>query len=225
MTDVTKVGGPNPQPVSRPASPSKSATTDNADKSGDAKAASAAFRLPETLASGHTGPASAADALRTVLQSLNAHFAGLDSNPPANGGALEDLLSEIKVAAPVLDHILAARRGELEGDADGLKALDDQLGRAEGSIADARDRLEVLAGDLADGGAIDDPDVANALTAVLGAGRDIPQFSAEELRKGRVEFIALVFDDIADAVGRHRGQGASGPSFTLASLGGAAQSA
>lgn len=223
MTDIGKVGAPNPALINRPIPQSKTdaAKTDTKDGAGDVARTAATFRLPSALSAGQTGPASAEDSLRTILDGLKARFAGVDEKPPANGGALEDLLSDIKVAAPILDRVLAARKDELIGDADGLAALDSVLAEAGAAVSDARAVLEGLSGGLSDEAEIEDPALAGALNAVLGEGREIPAFSADDIRAGRQEFIALVFDDIADALSRHRGTGTLAPSFTLSTLGGA----
>lgn len=227
MTDVTKVGGVASQLVNRP-TPSqkdaqKAAGTGDDAKTGGAKSTSETFRLPGALSGGEAKALSAAEALKAVFTSLNKAFSEAEDTPPQSGSDLESLLSEIKVAAPFLDRVLAARKDELisNDDTAGLQALDETLAEAATSIADARAQLEELAGGLPDEDVAEDPAVTQALNAILGEGRDIPVFSSEELREGRSEFIALVFDDIADAVGRHQNAGAQAASFTLSSLGGA----
>jgi len=227
MTDVTKVGGVNPQLASRPIPPSKDASkatgTGDDAKAGEAQAASETFRLPGALSGGEPKPVSAAEALKAVFASLSKAFSEAEDSPPASGAALEALLSDLKVAAPFLDRVLAARKNELTvaGDANGLQALDATLAEAEDALSGARAQLEEVADGLPDEAAAEDPAVTAALNAILGEGRDIPVFSADELREGRREFISLVFDDIADAVGRHRNAGVQTASFTLGALGGA----
>jgi hypothetical protein len=227
MTDVTKVGGVTPQLANRPAAPPKDAQK-AAKSGGEAKAeatqsASETFRLPGTLSAGQGGEVSSEEALRAVFDSLSKAFSEAEDNPPASGAALEALLSDIKVAAPFLDRVLAARKEELNaaGDGEGLQALNAALSEAETLIADARAQLEEVAGGLPDEAVEEDPAVTAALNAILGEGREIPTFSADELREGRQEFIALVFDDIADAIGRHQNAGVQQASYTLGSLGGA----
>lgn len=222
MTDVTKVGGAPPQAVNRPTPPQKDAKTGAGEKTGAAERTSETFRLPDAFSDGGSEAVTAAEALKAVFTSLTEAFSEAEDNPPATGGALEDLLSEIKVAAPFLDRVLAARKEELlaEGDTAGLQELDATLAEAEAAIADARAGLETAADALPDEDVVEDPAVTAALNAILGEDREIPAFSADELREGRQEFISLVFDDIADAIGRHRNAGAQTASFTLNALGG-----
>ncbi len=222
MTDVTKVGGAPPQTVNRPNPPQKDAKTGAGEQTGTAERTSETFRLPGVFSDGENNALTAAEALKAVFTSLTEAFAEAEENPPATGGALEDLLSEIKVAAPFLDRVLAARKEELlaEGDTAGLQELDAKLADAETAVADARAGLEAAANALPDEEVAEDPAVTAALNAILGEDREIPEFSADELREGRQEFISLVFDDIADAIGRHRNDGAQTASFTLNALGG-----
>ena len=227
MTDVTKVGGVASQLANRPVPPSKStdksAAPGDDTKAGDAKGASATFNLPSAISGGETKEVSAAEALKTVFASLSKAFSEAEDNPPASGAALEALLSDLKVAAPFLDRVLAARKSELTaaGDTEGLKTLDATLAEAEASLADARTQLEGVADEVPDEEVVEDPAVTAALNAILGEGREIPAFSADELREGRKEFVALVFDDIADSIGRHRSAGVQAASYTLSTLGGA----
>ncbi|MAN79804.1 MAG: hypothetical protein CMM77_14760 [Rhodospirillaceae bacterium] len=227
MTDVSKVGGVTSQFVNRPIPPSKSteksaATGDDA-KAGEAKGAPATFNLPSAISGGETKEVSAAEALETVFASLSKAFSEAEDTPPGSGAALEALLSDLKVAAPFLDRVLAARKSELTaaGDTEGLKTLDSTLAEAEATLADARTQLEGVAGDVPDEEVVEDPAVTAALNAILGEGRDIPAFSADEVHEGRKEFVALVFDDIADSIGRHRNTGLQTASYTLNALGGA----
>lgn len=225
MTDVTKVGGVNPQLTNRPIPPSKDASkatgTGGDAKTGEAEAASESFRLPGALSGGKTEDVSAAEALKTVFASLSKAFSDAEDTPPGSGAALEALLSDLKVAAPFLDRVIAARKSELTsaGDTEGLKALDATLAEAEAALAEARGQLEDVADTLPDEPAVEDPAVTAALNAILGEGRDIPAFSADELREGRKEFIALVFEDIADTIGRHRNAGVQAATYTLSALG------
>jgi len=225
MTEVGKVGVPNPALVNRttPQSKTDAAKTDAKDGADGTARASETFRLPGAFSAGQAGSVSAEDALRTVLDGLKARIAGTDAAPPTSGSALENLLSEIKVAAPFLDRVLAARKDELlaNDDTGGLAALDSTLEEAEAALANTRASLEALAGTLPDEAAADDPALAGALATILGEGHEIPAFSADEIREGRQEFIALVFDDIGDALSRHRGAGSHAASFTLSTLGGA----
>ena len=284
MTDVTKVGGVASQLINRPVPPSKStdksAAPGDDTKAGEAKGAPATFNLPSAISGGETKEVSAAEALKTVFASLSKAFSEAEDNPPASGAALEALLSDFKVAAPFLDRVLAARKSELTaaGDTEGLKTLDATLAEAEASLADARTQLEGVADAVPDEEAVEDPAVTAALNAILGEGREIPAFSADELREGRKEFVALVFertqlegvadavpdeeavedpavtaalnailgegreipafsadelregrkefvalvfDDIADSIGRHRNAGVQTASYTLGAFGGA----
>ncbi|MEQ8804749.1 MAG: hypothetical protein RLO05_12525 [Rhodospirillales bacterium] len=220
-----------PQLANRPIPPSKStdksAATGDDTKAGEAKGASATFSLPSAISGGETKEVSAAEALKTVFASLSKAFSDAEDNPPASGAALEALLSDLKVAAPFLDRVLAARKSELtaDGDTEGLKTLDATLAEAEASLADARTQLEGVAEGVPDEEVVEDPAVTAALNAILGEGRAIPAFSADELREGRQEFIGMVFDDIADSIGRHRSAGVQAASYTLSTLGGASLTA
>lgn len=224
MSDVSKVGAAVPPPVNRAIPPKTSKSDGGSEKAAGSEAAAQTFRLPEGLAGPERPgqPLTAREALEAVLQGLSQKFAALGENPPASGAALEDLLGEIKLAAPVLDRVLSARNDELlaAGDTEGLAALEATLADAQAKLDEARADLEAAAAALPDEQATEDPELAAALNAVLGAGREIPAFSADEIREGRQEFIGLVFDDIADAISRHRGSGAQVPSFVLANLGG-----
>lgn len=225
MTDITKVGGHVPTPVSRPL-PSKSSKTDDAPSSASGSTSTAAqFRLPDVLAgAGQAGqPLSAADALKAVLDNLSARFGSATDSPPASGSDLESLLGDIKIAAPVLDRVLAARKDELlsSGDQSGLASLDATLASAQDALGQAQSDLEGVSEGLPDETPEQDPALTAALNAVLGDGHTVPTFSAEDLRAGRKEFIGLVFGDITDAISRHRGNDAVAASYTLSSLGGA----
>ncbi len=231
MTDVTKVGGLNPQLVNRPAPPpkdaSKAGATDESAKSEQAQGPAATFRLPKIFAGDETGEVSAEQALNTVFEGLSQAFADAEENPPASGAALEALLSDIKVAAPFLDRLIAARKNELAtaGDTEGQKALEDTLAQAEVAVTEAQKKLEALSDGLPDEEPAEDPAVTAALNAILGADREIPAFSADELREGRKEFVSMVFEDIADAIGRHRATDVQAAAYTLSALGGTSISA
>ena len=231
MTDVTKVGGNIPSPVNRPSSTKSSkAESGSSQASGTSKASETAstsetFRLPPGVAGADNAgkSLSAAAALDAVLSNLQDTFGAVGDNPPATGADLENLLSNIKVAAPVLDKILAARKNELiaSGDQSGLSALDSTLAGAQDAVSQAQSGLESLAANLPSDTPQEDPALTAALNAVLGEGHSIPTFSADELQQGRQEFVGLVFGDITDAIGRHRGADAQAASYTLSSLGGA----
>ena len=224
MTDVTKVGGAPPQLANRPTPSSKDAQKPSADdaKTGDASAASETFRLPGSLSGGEGQALTAAEALKAVFASLTKAFSDAEDNPPQSGDALEKLLSDIKVAAPILDRVIAARKDELtaQDDQAGLQALQATLAEAEEALADARAKLEELAGGLPAEEVVEDAEVTAALNAILGEDREIPAFSPEELQEGRLEFIALVFEDIAETIGRHQAAGTQSAAYTLSALGG-----
>ena len=229
MTDVTKVGGAPPAPVNRPSS-SKSSSADSAASSSTGKTSgdtstAAVFRLPAGVAGANNAGQrlSAAAALDAVLSTLSSKLDAAGSNPPATGTDLENLLGDIKVAAPVLDKVLAARKGELvaAGDQSGLSSLDATLAGAQDSVNKAQTGLESVAANLPAGAQQEDPQVNAALTSVLGSNAQVPSFSAEDLQQGRQEYVGLVLGDISNAIGRHIGGDAQAASYTLSSLGGA----
>lgn len=226
MTDVTKVGGVASQFVNRtpppPKDSQKTAGTGGDAKTDETESASETFQIPKALSGGETKSVSAAEALEAVATSLNKALTEARDNPPKSGAELEALLSDIKVAAPFLDRVLAALKEEMTaaGDTEGLQALGATLAEAEAAISEARAQLEEVSDGLPDEETVEDPVVTAALNAILGEDRDIPVFSAGELREGRKEFIAMVFDDIVDVIGRQRSAGVQTASYTLSAFGG-----
>lgn len=224
MTDVSKVGAGIPPSVNRPSAPKTSKPDGGTEKATGGNAVAKTFQLPAgLLGPDHPGgPMTAQEALKAVLQGLDQKLSSLGDNPLTSGSQLEALLGDIKLAAPVLDRVLSARKDELlaAGDTEGLASLDATLADAQSKLDEARADLEAAAATLPDEEVAEDPELAAALSAVLGAGREIPAFSADEVREGRQEFIALVFDDIAEAISRHQGSQAQAPSYVLANFGG-----